>query len=68
MSIYPVPLKKWYSKKDDPENHRILKIMAKYDTCKECGGKIDLRRAWGHHSLPWGYGDFWCSRKCLNKK
>lgn len=20
----------------------------------------------GHHSIPWGYGDIWCSEKCLH--
>lgn len=29
---------------------------------------MKYHRAYGHHSIPWGYGDVWCSKKCLNKK
>lgn len=41
--------------------------------CTACGDRIRYNKAWGHHSVPFGYGDTWCSLKCcktnkLNKK
>lgn len=79
MSIYPVYLARWFpnpttSKKSKPDwmtdreelhLHEMAKMSVKYSECHECGGKCEWKKAWGHHSLPWGHGDVWCSKKCL---
>lgn len=63
MSIYPVYLPSWFPKKD--EMHENAKISVKYSSCLTCGKKVKWKKAWGHHSIPWGNGDIWCSKKCL---
>lgn len=78
MSIYPVYLPSWFpkiTKRNRPENkdeakelayqHTVAKVIVKYSDCKTCGGKCTWKKSWGHHSIPWGYGDVWCSKKCL---
>lgn len=37
-----------------------------YTKCYACHRRVRWRAAVGHHSLPWGYGDLWCSWKCCN--
>ena len=71
MSIFPVPLQKWFP---NPAYHKdqvgsvdyeILRIIVKTDRCYNCGKHCKYNRAWGHHALPFGYGDLWCSKECL---
>lgn len=70
MSIYPVPLAKWFPKGD--ENHDFMKDMVRLGGesslgCMNCGKtNMNWRTAYGHHSLPWGYGDVWCTKRCYN--
>lgn len=69
MSIYPVRLNEWYPKGD--EYYGNAKTSVTYSKCIVCGkdGKnINYRYAWGHHALPWGYGDVWCTKKCYTSK
>ena len=61
MSIYPVPLAKWFPIGDQ----YYFGDSVEYYRCLACGRKPRYSKAWGHHSLPWGYGDVWCSEKCL---
>lgn len=70
MSIYPVPLQKWFpNPKEHPvysdQDHSILRMIVKLSRCDNCGKHCKYNRAWGHHSLPYGYGEVWCSEKCL---
>lgn len=66
MSIYPVKLIEWFPMTD--ELTHIARTVVEYSKCKSCGrGGMKYHRAYGHHSIPWGYGDVWCSKKCLNK-
>jgi len=76
MSIYPVPLQKWFP---NPKSRNLsdeeawdascqyyaAKITVKLSKCEKCGKHCKYNRAWGHHSIPWGYGEVWCSEKCL---
>ena len=64
MSIYPVRLSEWFPPADD--YHQITFEIVKYTRCESCGKKLRWKSAIGHHSIPWGYGDIWCSKKCLN--
>lgn len=72
MSIYPVKLSEWFPPGD--ENHDSMKMMVRVGGdsnigCASCGKrKIRWQTAWGHHSLPWGYGDVWCTRKCFERR
>lgn len=71
MSIYPVRLAEWFPPGD--EQHDTVKFMVSNGYgdqqvgCLHCG-KIHMhwQKAWAHHSLPWGYGDIWCSEKHMN--
>jgi hypothetical protein len=78
MSIYPVPLQKWFpnpkhnrkhrnwkSYEDSLSDYENLRIIVKLERCYNCGKHCKYNRAWGHHSLSVGYGDVWCSEKCL---
>lgn len=66
MSIYPVRLAKWFPPGD--KNHESMKWAIKYKPCMECGKEdSNWRWVWGHHSLPWGYGDIWCTSRCYRK-
>jgi hypothetical protein len=68
MSIYPVKLNEWFPKKDKMYENSL--IVVKLSNCVECGksGKnIKYRYAIGHHSIPWGNGDIWCTKRCYNK-
>jgi len=69
MSIYPVKLSEWYPPGD--EHHHIVKYLTSNGYCDltvgcpHCGKKhMHWQEAYGHHSLPWGYGDMWCREKC----
>lgn len=62
MSIYPVRLNEWFPVGDENYCKDIVDAMR----CFACGKKCRYKKVWGHHSLPWGYGDVWCSEKCLN--
>ncbi len=68
MSIYPVKLAEWFPKGDS--HHDIMKCLVSNGWgeklgCIHCGKKhMHWQEAWGHHSLPWGYGDLWCREKC----
>lgn len=67
MSIYPVKLAEWFPK-TDTDNHDTMKMIVKFHTCHVCNKKkMDWRRAIGHHSIPWGYGDIWCGVRCYRK-
>ena len=80
MSIYPVPLQKWfpnpnkYIGKGWEEyinaliDYSTLRMIIKYERCKKCNKNLKYNRVWGHHSLPRGYGDMWCSKECLFNK
>lgn len=65
MSIYPVPLQEWFPKGD--ENHEVVKAIVAIERCAHCGKYLKFKKAWGHHSLPWGYGDVWCDEVCCNE-
>lgn len=66
MSIYPVKLSEWYPPGD--EHYEYALMMVKSTKCLVCGKIAQYRYAMGHHSLPWGYGDVWCSKKCFRKQ
>lgn len=69
MSIYPVRLNEWFPKGD--EYHDNAKTMVKYSNCIVCGKKgkkINYKLVYGHHSIPWGNGDIWCTKKCYKSK
>jgi len=63
MSIYPVRLNEWYPVGD--EMHEYAE-MALHFRCSACGDMPNFKKAWGHHSVAWGYGEVWCNEKCLN--
>lgn len=68
MSIYPVRLSEWFPKSD--ENHETMKLMVEVigenEGCLYCKKKhVHWQEAWGHHSLPYGYGNIWCRKKCF---
>lgn len=69
MSIYAVNLAEWYPPGD--EYHSLIKWMVSNGAgdfirgCPNCGKKhMHWQQAYGHHSLPWGYGEIWCRKKC----
>jgi hypothetical protein len=66
MSIYPVKLSKWFGS-DTPEFEITLLILHNA-RCLACYKKVRFNAAIGHHSLPWGYGDIWCSWKCCKSR
>lgn len=63
MSIYPVHLASWFPKGN--EMHDDIKTLCLVMTCLTCGKHPKWKKAWGHHSLPWGHGDIWCDERCL---
>jgi len=63
MSIYPVPLQKWFPIGNT--KHSVCKMLVKLARCEGCGKHCKFNRAWGHHALPYGYGVVWCSKSCL---
>ena len=69
MSIYPVPLQEWFptNKKDKDRQylHETVKWLVSIARCHSCNKRCKFNRAWGHHAVPWGYGDIWCSKKCV---
>lgn len=64
MSIYPVRLSEWFPPGD--EMFEITYLLSHKQRCYACGKKTRYKAAVGHHSLPWGYGDLYCSWKCVN--
>jgi len=50
------------------ELHTNCKFSVGMARCFSCGSSIKWKKAWGHHSIPWGYGDVWCSKKCMKNK
>lgn len=67
MSIYPVKLNEWFPRGD--EHYSNCKVVVQTSECIKCGKKnIKYKCAIGHHSIPWGYGDVWCSSKCFRSK
>lgn len=66
MSIFPVKLSEWFPLGD--EKHEIATSICSVERCYACGGKIKFHRAYAHHSLPWGFGDIWCSEKCIKSR
>lgn len=64
MSIYPVRLSEWYPFGD--EMYSVASSVVEFTRCYACGDKVRYKAAVGHHSLPWGYGDLWCSWKCCH--
>lgn len=52
-------------KKDSNHYHETAKYFVITSLCLKCKKKCTWKKAWGHHSLPFGYGDVWCSKKCL---
>lgn len=64
MSIYPVKLSEWFPVGD--EMHDTTYSIVNCIRCLACGNKARWKAAIGHHSLPYGNGDLWCSWKCCN--
>lgn len=62
MSIYPVPLAKWFPITDP----HYMGDSIQYYRCQACGKRPRYSKAWGHHSLPFGYGEVFCNLKCLD--
>lgn len=62
MSIYPVRLVEWYPPSD--ENFDSCYTTVILSRCHACGKKLRYFSAIGHHSIPWGFGDVFCSWKC----
>lgn len=62
MSIYAVKLNEWYPIGD---TNYIGDVISSY-RCLACGSKIRYSKAWGHHSVPFGCGDTWCTEKCFH--
>lgn len=62
MSIYPVKLSEWFPSGD--EMYENASSMVEAFRCLACDKKIRYSKAVGHHSIPWGHGDVWCSWKC----
>ncbi len=61
MSNYPVRLKEWFPIGD---KHYIGDLMEVFK-CDACGRIPSYKKAYGMSSTPWGYGEVWCSWKCL---
>lgn len=72
MSIYAVKLMEWFPRPKKNQHDVIhglydtARMMVKLSRCLACGKKPKWNRAIGHHSIPWGTGDIWCSEPCLN--
>lgn len=66
MSIYPVRLAEWFPRSSD--KYEIAKMVVKYKHCNACAKPLRYPKAYGHHSVPWGYGEIWCDLKCLNSR
>lgn len=64
MSIYPVRLSEWFPVKN--KMHSSAFSIVRYLRCYSCGTRVRWKAAIGHHSLPWGCGDLWCSWKCCH--
>ena len=64
MSTYPVRLSEWFPPGD--EMYDNASAMVHIFKCYACGKKPRWKAAVGHHSIPWGNGDIWCSWKCCN--
>ncbi len=64
MSIYPVRLSEWFTIGDEYGSFDTAQSIAKTLRCLACDKRVRWKAAIGHHSLPWGYGDLWCSWKC----
>ena len=64
MSIYPVKLSEWFPPTD--EMYESCYAAVSFTRCLACDKRVRYSKAIGHHSIPWGYGDIWCSEKCLN--
>ena len=64
MSIYPVQLSKWFPVGDD--KHEDTRFLIKITRCLACRKRCRFKAAVGHHSVPWGNGDIWCSWKCCH--
>lgn len=62
MSIYPVRLSEWFPFGDPM--YETCYIITKISRCVACRSRLRFSKAVGHHSLPWGYGDIFCSWKC----
>lgn len=63
MSIYAVPLYKWFKK--DKDLAAICRTILKYNHCAMCGGKCNFKTAMADHSMPWGYyREVWCTQRC----
>lgn len=61
MSIYPVRLSEWFLPNDEMF---ATAVAIGTGRCRACFKRVRWKAAIGHHSLPWGYGDLWCSWKC----
>ena len=71
MSIYPVPINKWFIKGHAFYEHRKdVELMLKHCKCKKCGGPVTMEKGWIYHAAPWGYawGEAWCSDDCYGDK
>ena len=64
MSIYPVKLSEWYST-SDAERFEICFELVSLSRCFACGRRLKWKKVMAHHSIPFGHGDMWCSKKCL---
>lgn len=62
MSIYPVKLSEWYPPGDEMFENCIS--IAKSLRCLACDHKLRYSKMIGHHSLPFGHGDVFCSWWC----
>lgn len=66
MSIYPVPLQKWFPNTPKEKSYYwAARMTVDLARCENCGKRCKYNRAWGHHSIPWGYGEVWCTKECL---
>lgn len=77
MSIFPVKLIEWFphprkrtygTYSDANHLHYSARMMVEYSKCRACGKQPKWSKAIGHHSIPWGNGDIWCSEKCLESR
>jgi hypothetical protein len=62
MSIYPVRLLEWFPPGDEMFNIAFSSVES--TRCFACGSLPNYKKAVGHHSIPWGNGDIWCSWRC----
>lgn len=70
MSIYVVYLASWFpsrGKNGKDPMHGTARMVVESSRCPKCNKKPSWKRAWGHHSIPWGNGDVFCSRRCALK-